>query len=259
MALRRSGIHVVGYSRRQSSCQSAIDAGAVDEGFTDLDAACRGSDVVVVASPVDKIAELAARADGVLERHAVITDVGSTKAKIINELSALSPSAAEKFVAAHPIAGSEKTGVQNATVTLMDDKVVILTPTADTDPDRVERANAFWLQTGSHTITMSPQEHDERLAAVSHVPHLVSSLLASLIENESVPLVGSGWRDMTRVAAGDPEMWTAICAHNRQAILAQLDHFSSALQSLRALLSDEDTNELTKWLESAKAKKESTL
>ncbi|QDV47972.1 prephenate dehydrogenase [Stieleria neptunia] len=258
MALRRRGIHVVGYSRRESSCRAAIEAGAVDEGFTEIATACRGSDVVVVASPVDKIVELAVAADHVLDDDALITDVGSTKAQIVAEIAAQSPSLARKFVAAHPIAGSEKTGVENATATLLEGKLVIMTPADQTPAAAVDRAAAFWLQTGGEILSMSPEQHDQRLAAVSHVPHLVSSLLASLVDDACLPLVGSGWRDMTRVAAGDPTMWTAICVHNREAILNQLDHFSEALGSLRALLAGGDTAALKSWLDEAKARKEAT-
>jgi prephenate dehydrogenase len=259
MSLRRCGIHVVGYSRRESSGRAAVDAGAVDEASTEIAAACSGSDVVVVASPVDKIAELAALADQSLASHALITDVGSTKAKIVRELESLSPSASKKFVAAHPIAGSEKTGVENAKATLLDNKVVILTPSDRTPAERITQANEFWLQTGCRLVSMTPAMHDKRLAAVSHVPHLVSSLLAGLLEEESLPLIGSGWKDMTRVASGDPAMWAAICQHNRDAILSQIDRLSDEVSKLRETLAADDSAALTQWLQDAKAQKDRTL
>lgn len=258
MSLRRSGIHVTGFSRRQLSCQAAIDAGAIDEGFTDIATACRGSDVIVIASPVDKIAELACQASESAGSKTLITDVGSTKARIVSEIESLSLPVSQKFVAAHPIAGSEKTGVGNACATLLDGKVVILTPNDSTNSKMLDRAKAFWLQAGGRLISMTPRQHDERLAAMSHVPHLIASLLASLLDEESVPLVGSGWRDMTRVASGDPAMWTAICAHNRNAILSQIDRLSDQLAMLKNTLADEDTTALTQWLEFAKSRKDAT-
>ncbi|MCA9138211.1 MAG: prephenate dehydrogenase/arogenate dehydrogenase family protein, partial [Planctomycetales bacterium] len=242
-----------------SSCRAAVDAGAIDEGFTDVAAACHESDVVVVAAPVDKIAELAILANQSLDQNALITDVGSTKGKIVDEIAASCASTAKKFVAAHPIAGSEKTGVENANADLLEGKLVILTPGDHVSEIMVRRAESFWIQTGSQLLSMSPREHDQRLAAVSHVPHLVSSLLASLLDDDSMPLVGSGWRDMTRVAAGDPGMWTAICQHNRDAILSQVDQFSDALDALRRRLADTDTTELMRWLEHAKSRKDATL
>ena len=250
---------MVGYSRRESSCRAAVDAGAVDEGYTDIEAACRGSDVVVIASPVDKIAQLASQAGESLARHALITDVGSTKARIVAEVESISPAASRQFIAAHPIAGSEKTGVEYASETLLDGKAVILTPRDDAPNELIDRAKAFWLQTGSQLVSMTPAEHDERLATVSHVPHLVSSLLASLPDDESMPLVGSGWKDMTRVASGDPLMWAAICQHNREAILSQIDRMADELLSLREKLACDDPASLMQWLEDAKARKDATL
>jgi prephenate dehydrogenase len=256
LSLRRSGIHVVGYSRRPEGCRAAVEAGAIDEGCTQLEQACEGSDCVVVAAPVDKIAELAAAAADCLEPHALITDVGSTKARITEELLQRWPVAAARFVAAHPIAGSEKTGVEHATASLLDGKVVVLTPHPGLSTDVVERAEAFWRQAGGTVVRMSPHEHDRHLAAISHVPHLLASLLANFPEAESLPLVGSGWQDMTRVAAGDPGMWTAICQHNRHAIVQQLDRFAAELAELRTRVAGPDPAELMRWLEAAKRRKQ---
>jgi prephenate dehydrogenase len=260
MSLRRRGIKVVGYARHESGCNAALAANAVDEATTDLRQACAGSDVVVVASPVDVIAELACQADSFVGEEALLTDVGSTKARIVRQLRSRSESAASKFVAAHPIAGSEKTGVEHASESLLDGKVVIVTPeNVSSEHKRLARAIEFWEQTGGRIITMSPQDHDERLAAVSHVPHLISSLLATLADDESLPLVGSGWKDMTRVAAGDPTMWTAICQHNRQAILSQLERVAEEVDALRERLQADDLTELHRWLQAAKRRKEATL
>ena len=170
-----------------------------------------------------------------------------------------SRNAADQLIAAHPIAGSEKTGVENASETLLDGKATILTPTEETDSPHFDRAKQFWLQTGSRLIVMSPEEHDRRLAAISHVPHLVSSLLARLPDDESLRLIGSGWKDMTRVAAGDPGMWTAICEHNRTAILGELDRVESEIARLRRCLSEADSKALTQWLVEAKERKNLSL
>ncbi|WP_149497596.1 prephenate dehydrogenase [Roseiconus lacunae] len=257
-ALRRRGVQVVGYSRRESTAQTAVRSGAIDEGHTTIGEACRGADVVVICSPVDKIATLAAQACEVLDDQTLITDVGSTKALIVDEIESKSTRAFRQFVAAHPIAGSEKTGVENAMPDLFDGKCVILTPNERTDATMLARAKQFWRQTGGSLVLMSPAEHDERLAAVSHVPHLISSLLATFPDDPSLPLVGSGWRDMTRVAAGDPEMWTAICNHNRPAILSQLDRFIEELKLVKTRLSDENVEVMYRWLARAKERKQST-
>ncbi|KAA5542078.1 prephenate dehydrogenase/arogenate dehydrogenase family protein [Roseiconus nitratireducens] len=259
MSLRRSGVHVVGYARTESGCRSAVQQGAVDEAFCDLATACRQADVVVIASPVDRIASLVDACAATMADDAMITDVGSTKAKIVAGVADLGATVARRFVAAHPIAGSEKTGVANASRTLLDGKAVILTPGHSPDPGFLQRAREFWRQTGGEVIEMTPEEHDRRLAAVSHLPHLMASLLAGSTEPESLPLVGSGWKDMTRVASGDPAMWTAICDHNRDAILDQIDQFRGALDRLRALVAAEETGELRQWLEAAKARKDQAV
>ena len=257
MSLRRSGIRVVGYNRRPDSCRAAVDVGAIDEGFTDIAEACHNCDAVVVAAPVDKIAELAATACGHCGPDTLITDVGSTKAKIVDELKRRFPQTLGQFVAAHPIAGSEKTGAANASASLLDGKAIIITPHSDARETQLRRAEAFWQQTGGEIVWMSPEEHDRRLAAVSHLPHLIASLLAQFPEDASLPLVGSGWRDMTRVAAGDPTMWTAICQHNRSAILSQIDRFGEELGRLRERVADADVKNLSDWLAAAKRRKES--
>ncbi len=256
MSLRRCGIHVTGYNRRLESCRTAIDAGAIDEGFTDVGRACRDCDVVVVAAPVDKIAELAALAAEHCGPETLITDVGSTKSKIVEELNDRFPDVLDRFVAAHPIAGSEKTGAGNASDTLLDGKVIVITPHEGVAESRLRRAESFWRQTGGKILWMSPAEHDRRLAAVSHLPHLISSLLAQFPDDRSLPLVGSGWKDMTRVAAGDPTMWSAICEHNREAILSQLDRFGDELALLRRRVADSDSAALHDWLTEAKRRKD---
>ncbi|MEL6107775.1 MAG: prephenate dehydrogenase/arogenate dehydrogenase family protein [Planctomycetota bacterium] len=258
LSLRRSGIRVQGYARKQATCESAMLAEAVDEASVDLKTACEGADAVVIASPVDRVAELAGQVGPMVGDDCLITDVGSTKGLIVREVAAIGTAVADRFVAAHPIAGSEKTGVENATATLLDGKVVILTPDDQTLDARLARAREFWLQTGGRLVEMTPDDHDERLAEVSHVPHLIASLLASLLSENSGPLIGSGWTDMTRVASGDPEMWSAICEHNRGAILSQLDRLERQLRELRGLVSQDDAMPLRQWLVDAKRKKDET-
>jgi len=258
LALRRRGIHVTGYSRRESTRRAAVDCRAVDQATDDLAQACDGADGIVVAAPVHRIAALVCDAAGAATPDALITDVGSTKSRIVAEVHAESVIAAERFVAAHPIAGSEKTGVESASRSLFDGRTIVVTPSASNEADRIERACEFWRQTGGVVFQMTPQQHDQRLAAVSHVPHLVSSLLASLLEPDGEPLIGSGWRDMTRVAAGDPEMWTAICRHNRSAILSEIDRFAGELDNLRERIETGDASALQSWLQAAKDRKDAT-
>ncbi|TWU61063.1 prephenate dehydrogenase [Crateriforma conspicua] len=253
-AIRRThpNAHVRGVSRRPSTLERAFDAGVIDQGFEHLADACVDSDVVVIATPVDRLAGYVIQAAHHTPTECLITDVGSTKAGIVNDVGD-DADAAAKFVAAHPIAGSEKTGVENATDDLFDGKVIILTPTAANGPAVREKADQFWRATGGRCLEMTPEEHDDRLAAISHVPHLMSSLVAKLTDPESLPLAGSGWRDITRVAAGDPEMWTAICQQNRSAVLDQLRRCADELKMLHQWIETRDDAELCRWLADAQA------
>lgn len=247
----------VGYARSEEKCQRLLESGIVDIAVRSIEEASGDCDVIVVATPVDQIAAMAITAAQASPNSCLITDVGSTKRRIVEAVS-LEPDASSKFVAAHPIAGSEKSGAQFADETLLDEKLVVLTPSDQTDANQLEKADHFWRLTGGQTKQMSPLEHDAHLAAVSHVPHLVSALVARMADPESRPLVGSGWQDITRVAAGDPTLWTAICQENRVAIGQQLEKFSGELDRLRQLIEGEQDATLMAWLAEAKRVKEQT-
>jgi prephenate dehydrogenase len=222
----------------------------VDEIAMSVPQVCQDCDVVVVAAPVDRIAELVVEAAASSPPGCLITDVGSTKAGIVAAVST-HPIASEKFVAAHPIAGSEKTGPEHARANLFDGKPIVLTPDATTDRALCEKADRFWRLTGGLTREMQAGEHDAHLAAISHMPHLVSALVARMAHPQARPLVGSGWTDMTRIAAGDPDLWTAICRENRGAIREELQRFADELRRLQKILDDHDDDALRSWLAEA--------
>ena len=255
LSLRRRlpDIQIVGFSRSEAKRRQAIDLGVVDVAAESVEAASAGCDVVVVATPVDRIADMAKQAVAAAGNNAVVTDVGSTKASIVSSVSD------QNFVAAHPIAGSEKTGMENALESLFDGKVIILTPSDTTDSEKLLACDQFWQLTGGRTVQMSAEQHDTYLAAVSHVPHLMSSLVARLTPDEATELVGSGWRDITRVALGDPTLWTAICRENQAAILQQLDRLREDVSNLHVMLSRSDEEALHQWLADAKAQKHNVI
>lgn len=252
LSLRRQlpDVQIVGFSRSEAKRQQAVDLGVVDFAAQSVEAASEGCDAVVVAAPVDKIACIAKQAAGAAGENALITDVGSTKASIVSAV------ANRNFVAAHPIAGSEKTGMENATEGLFDGKVIVLTPSETTDPEKLNACDQFWQLTGGRTVQMTAATHDTYLAAVSHVPHLMSSLVARLTPDAATELVGSGWRDITRVAAGDPTLWAAICKENRVAILDQLDRLREDVSGLFEMLVRNDDEALLQWLADAKSDKQ---
>ena len=250
---RHPGVRVVGFSRRQQTRALAMEKNAVDVAVDSVQAASESADVIVVASPVTYISDLAEQATQAAPNTCLITDVGSTKARIVDQVSW------SNFVGAHPIAGSEKTGVQHSSAGLFQDKVTIVTPGKNSDQAMIDRCIEFWRLTGSSTVQMTATEHDAHLAAISHVPHLMSAVVARLLRPDAKDLVGSGWRDITRVAAGDPQLWQAICQENRKAIIDELDRVVDHVVELRKLISGDDGERLLRWLEAAKQSKESTL
>lgn len=252
---QRPNATFIGYSRTMTKVDAAVAGGTLDQATDSIENACRDCDVIVVATPVDRIAAMVIEAAKHCPDGCLITDVGSTKAGIVAAVKA-DKNAATKFVAAHPIAGSEKSGCDHAIETLFDGKVVVVTPSDSVPQEMINAAESFWSMTGANVLTMGPAEHDAHLAAVSHVPHLMSSLIARMVPDQARPLVGSGWRDITRVAAGDPEMWLAICQENRPAIADELDRLASELDQLREWVSTRDDAKLLQWLAEAKRSKE---
>jgi prephenate dehydrogenase len=250
-------VEIIGTSRDASRRDRAVACGAVHRAVDSISDACQDVDVVVIAAPVDRIAAMAIEAAENTPDDCLITDVGSTKAGIV-EAIARHASARAKFVAAHPIAGSEKTGVEHASESLFDSRLIIITPSGSEPTNLVERAERFWSLTGGQTILMSPEQHDTHLASVSHVPHLVSALVARLTSPAARRLIGTGWRDITRVASGDPGMWTAIVGENRAAISDQLRRFADGVDELRQMIDSASDEDLYRWLEEAKQIKDET-
>lgn len=260
LAIRKTypASRVIGFSRTRSSRDAALLRGAVDEATDDAPSACRDADLVVVATPVDRIAELGIVAAKESRPDALVTDLGSTKAEIVKAVEA-DRLARGKFVGAHPIAGGERTGAEHAREDLFRGRPVVLTPTSNTDLGRLARSAELWRSLGGQVVVMSPEDHDRNLASTSHVPHLVASTLAGLLPEDARELVGSGWLDTTRIASGDPEMWVSICLANRYAIADVLDQATCSLRLFREAVLAGDRDELFRLLEAAKRKRDEAL
>jgi cyclohexadieny/prephenate dehydrogenase len=242
---------VVGVGRNTDTLARARDLGAIDEFTTDLAAGVRSADVVVFCSPVDRIARQALEAAPYARPGALFTDAGSTKATIVRDLDAGLP-AHIRFVGAHPLAGSEKQGAEHARADLFDGKVCVLTPTSNTDPAALERADLFWRALGCEVRRLTPEEHDLALATTSHLPHFVAALLAAQLPDKWRPFTATGFRDTTRIAAGDPALWAAIAHENALALAHALDRFGERLDELQAAILARDSVELTRILTAAK-------
>ena len=262
MALRRRGLasQVIGAGRNEQALVEARRLGAIDDHIvvaqpdaatlnpSDL-ATLKSVEIVVVCTPTPTIAERVAFWGEVVSDAALLTDAGSTKEAVCRDVARRD---VPRFVGAHPLAGGHRSGAAAGNADLFDGKVVVLTPAAGLDSDVLARATEFWSSLGGVVQTMTPQAHDQQLAATSHAPHVVAAALAAATPESSLPLTASGWRDATRIAAADAELWTGILRANRIHCLSALDNFAKVLASLRNALEEDDAEKLAHWLSRGK-------
>lgn len=241
---------VVGYGHRASTVNAALKMGALSEGYDQLAPAVRGADLVILCTPVGLFRPLLAELAPLLSPGAIVTDVGSTKRSIVSAAGELLPKA-NPFVGSHPMAGSEKRGVEFARADLYDGALCILTPTAQTDPAALKQVESFWSTLGMRTCRISPQEHDRRLADVSHLPHALAAALVATADQSSVALAGKGFHDMTRIAAGDGGLWRDILSDNRDNVRHSIGRLKEQLDLLLTLLEDGQADALRDWLDQA--------
>jgi cyclohexadieny/prephenate dehydrogenase len=242
---------VVGVGRDRTRLDCARASGAVTDVEVDLAAGVRDADLVVFCTPVDRIAGQVLDAAPNVRPGAVVSDVGSTKTNIVSALTGRLPSGVT-FVGAHPMAGSEKTGVEFARADLFEDRVTVVTPTPSSPPFAVNLVEQFWEGLGSRVLRMTPEEHDRAVAATSHVPHAVAAALAGGLPIDLLSLAASGFRDTTRIAAGDPDLWAAIFRANRPAALTGLRRVADRLDEFRRLLEADDGPGLVRFLTEGK-------
>ncbi|MBI3409257.1 MAG: prephenate dehydrogenase/arogenate dehydrogenase family protein [Planctomycetes bacterium] len=253
LAAKRRGVakEVRGLGRSAQTLESARRFGAIDAGFLEPALAVMNADLVVVCTPVDRIAAQVLEFAPLCRPGCLLTDAGSTKAKIVAAVEEnLSPGVA--YVGSHPLAGSEKRGVENSDANLFQDRLTVVTPTSSTDIAALEKTCAFWRALGSGVKLMDPNEHDRALALTSHLPHLVAAALTGLLPKELCDLTATGFRDATRIAAGNPELWSAIFEQNRDPLLVHLRRFEERLDEFRAALENHDDAALRSLLAGAK-------
>jgi prephenate dehydrogenase len=256
LALKARGLaqEVVGWGRRIDTLRPALDLKAVDRIETDLAKACLQADLVVVCTPVECIVPNVLQCLPSLAEDGLVTDVGSTKRTICDQLNS---SATRNFCGSHPLAGSDKSGVAYATAHLFENRLTIITPTTDTPPTLLARTERLWQAVGSRTLTMSPADHDQAVAHISHLPHIVAAALAAGTPQALLPLAASGWCDTTRVAGGGVELWRQILQENRGPILQALENFSASLEPWIDALRRNDSQQLEQLLEAGKQKRDS--
>jgi prephenate dehydrogenase len=209
--------------------------------------AVAGASLVVIASPVDQIAALAARIRPALPAGALVTDVGSVKAEVCRDAAAALGDRAD-FVGAHPMAGSEKTGWEHSRADLFQGRACFVTPLPETPAAALETVASFWRALGCRVAAVSPAEHDRIVAHISHLPQVAASALCAALASRDPgwrDFAGGGLRDTTRIAGSDPELWRTILAQNRTEVLAALDLYLGELEGLRAALAGGDLPAVT--------------
>jgi len=250
LAAKKAGLagQVTGYCRRSEAGRAAVEAGAVDRCLTDPVKAAEGSDFVILSTGPESIPELAGKIVDALAENAIVTDVASVKSRVVAGcVEALGKKA--RFVGSHPLAGSEQRGVENAADIDLAGALCAVTPNRSTDPEALEAVKGFWTALGMRVEELGPEEHDARLARTSHLPHMAAAALAALVQKGDEPFCATGFRDATRVAAGDPAMWTEIALANREALAAELYKLAKRLQGAANLLTAADREALRKFLE----------
>jgi prephenate dehydrogenase len=253
LAARRRGLarRILGVGRQQVSLDPALAAGAIDEASLNLVEAVRQAEVAVFCTPVDRIAEQVLSAGPSCNPGTLLTDAGSTKAAIVHAIDGRLPRDVS-FVGSHPLAGSEKRGPEFADADLFEGRVTVLTPTRQTEASALEQTKSFWETLGSDVKVMAPEDHDRALAMTSHLPHLTASALAGILPPELHELTATGFRDTTRVAAGDPALWTGIFLQNRAAMLEVLGALQTRIMEIKQALLSNDRAALDAQLAQAK-------
>jgi prephenate dehydrogenase len=265
LGLKKRGFSgsISGYARREETRSLALENGVADAVFSDPAEAVSGADIVVICVPIWSIAQLAEQIAGALKPGAVVTDVGSTKSELLNILVPLFSCSEAYFVGSHPIAGSEKTGIEAGNPDLYDGRLTVVCPTENTPPEVEKTIEDLWKAAGSDVIEMSPAKHDAMLASTSHLPHMVAAALARSVADrapaEKADFCGTGFKDTTRVASGSADMWVDIIDTNRAALEIELDRFNAELQGLIQILRSGNSDDIRKWLEDARDDRDEIL
>lgn len=251
LALRKANAvqEVVGFGRSAATLEQALHLGLIDRIGHDVAREIRDADVILLATPVAQMAEIFARIAPNLGENTLITDGGSTKGDVVAVARQHLGAKIAQFIPAHPIAGAEQSGPAAARADLYRDKKVVLTPLPESSPAAVARVRAAWEMCGAMVSELTPGQHDEVFAAVSHLPHLLAfTLVHDLAQRDNRDLLlsfaASGFRDFTRIAASSPEMWRDISLANRDALLREIEQYAAELYKLHQALEQRDATKL---------------
>ena len=255
-AARERGVarEVVGWGRREAPLRVALGRGLVDRIASDPAEAVAGADLVVLATPVGAMAGVLRAASTGLRRDALVTDVGSVKSLLAETLPGLVPPGVT-FVGSHPMAGSHEKGPENARADLFEGAICVVAPAAGDSEAAVARIESFWTALGARVVRRDPTAHDLEVAWMSHVPHAVAFAFARAL-GDAPPgareLAGSGFRDFTRIARSEPELWAEILVANRKAVEGPLARVAERLAALARALESGDVETMDRWIAEAR-------
>lgn len=247
---RERGIVVTGFDRDRTALDRALARGAIAQACPDAAGAVAGADVVVLAVPLEEVEATLRAVGGAVTEEAIVTDVGSAKAAVV---AAGEQVFGDRFVGGHPMSGSERHGIDAAEPDLFDDASWILTPTDKTSSVAYNEAARLATTLGARVVALDPETHDDLVARLSHLPQLIASAIVDVAtggqhEDSLLGLAGGGFRDVTRIAASNPEMWVSIIRTNRAAVLAALDRLGMSLRGVAEIIESDRWDDLTGWL-----------
>ena len=251
---------VCGYARRPETRKLALKLNAMDEVFDDPAKAVEGADLVVLCVPILAIPDLVAKCRGSLKRGCLVTDVGSTKAQLTEQIDVHLKGTGAVFVGSHPIAGSEQQGLDAARANLYEQAVVVMTPADGRTGPAVETLKNFWESLGATVKVMTPDEHDRVVARTSHLPHIAAALVSATVGRDGDlrqigTYCGPGFCDTTRIAEGSPEVWHDIIQSNRECLSGELAQLKAALEQVSSLVEKGSSEQLLKFLENGRSKR----
>lgn len=255
---------VVGYGRNRQNLEKGVELGVIDRYTTSIADCVSDADVIVVAVPLGAMRQVFGELKSSLRHDAVITDVGSAKGSVVSEARAELGDLFPRFVPGHPIAGTEKSGVEAGFANLYQNRRVILTPLEQTAADAVEVVDQMWQHCGAIMEYLSVEHHDKVLAATSHLPHMLAYALVHHLSNlndheEIFRYAAGGFRDFTRIASSDPVMWRDVCLANGDTLVLLIEQYQQELERIAAAIRDGDADELLKLFGRAKSERDSLI
>jgi prephenate dehydrogenase len=258
LAMKRAGLvkRVIGYSKSPSTTERAKKLGVIDQVAESALLAVAGSDIVLIAVPVSATEATFKAIRHLVEPGVLFMDVGSTKRDVVDAARRVLKERIASFVPAHPIAGKEASGITHADATLYSGRQVILTPLPQTAPELVQKATDTWAAIGAQVLRMTPENHDAAFGAVSHLPHMLAfayfnSVARQPAGRDYLSLAGPGFRDFTRIAASDVEVWRDVLLSNREEVLKQAQRFRHTLDAMELAMKSGNAEALEDMIRSA--------